>query len=59
MSNQINIVETINPRLHSPIVYSIAVIKTSRNPVAATAYVNFLSDKAAKQVFQKYGFIAN
>lgn len=42
--------------LHSPIVYPLAVIKSSRNPAAAKAFVQFLAGDRAKIVFKKYGF---
>ncbi len=40
---------------HKPIVYPVAVVKTSRNPDAAK-FVAFLSGPAAKEIFVKYGF---
>ena len=42
--------------LHSPIVYPLAVIRNSRNPAAAKAFVDFVAGDRAKIVFQKYGF---
>lgn len=47
---------TAAENLHSPIVYPVAVIKSSRNPAAATAFVQFLAGDRAKIVFKKYGF---
>jgi molybdate transport system substrate-binding protein len=47
---------TAAANLHSPIVYPLAVIKSSRNPAAAKAFVEFLGGDRAKIVFQKYGF---
>jgi molybdate transport system substrate-binding protein len=47
---------TAAANLHSPIVYPLAVIKSSRNPAAAKAFVEFLAGEGAKVVFQKYGF---
>ena len=32
------------------------VIKASKNPEAAQAFIDFLSTDAAKEVFVKYGF---
>lgn len=40
---------------HKPIVYPVAVVKTSKNPDAAR-FVAFLSGPAAKEIFVKYGF---
>jgi molybdate transport system substrate-binding protein len=47
---------TAAANLHSPIVYPLAVIRNSRNPAAAKAFVEFLAGDLAKIVFQKYGF---
>lgn len=47
---------TAAANLHSPIVYPLAVMKSSRNPAAAKAFVEFLARDRAKIVFQKYGF---
>lgn len=41
---------------HSPIVYPLAVMKSSRNPAAAKMFVEFLAGDRAKIVFLKYGF---
>lgn len=41
---------------HSPIVYPLAVMKSSRNPATAKMFVEFLAGDRAKIVFQKYGF---
>jgi molybdate transport system substrate-binding protein len=40
---------------HKPIVYPVAVVKTSKNPDAAK-FVTYLSGPAAKEIFTKYGF---
>ena len=47
---------TAAANLHSPILYPLAVMKSSRNPAAAKAFVEFLAGDRAKIVFQKYGF---
>lgn len=41
---------------HSPIVYPVAVISSSRHPDAAKMFVEFLAGDRAKIVFQKHGF---
>lgn len=41
---------------HNPIVYPAAVIKDSKHPEAAKAFVIFLKGSNAKRVFEKYGF---
>jgi molybdate transport system substrate-binding protein len=57
---QVKQVATAAKDLHSPIVYPIAVVKASKNPESAKAYVQFLSSNPAQDVFKKYGFgIAN
>lgn len=43
-------------KLHSPIVYPVAVLKDSRNAAAAKDFVQFLSSSQARGVFEKYGF---
>lgn len=55
-AQQVRVVQRIPANLHREIVYPIAVIKTSRNPTAASSFAQFLSSGQAKQVFQKYGF---
>ena len=40
---------------HKPIVYPVAVVKTSKNADSAK-FVAFLEGPAAKQIFVKYGF---
>ncbi|MEA5470056.1 molybdate ABC transporter substrate-binding protein [Spirulina sp. 06S082] len=44
---------------HAPIVYPIAVLKSSKNIDTAREFVDFLSTDGAKSVFEKYGFIVN
>ncbi|PSB63566.1 molybdate ABC transporter substrate-binding protein, partial [filamentous cyanobacterium CCP1] len=56
ISNQVRQVATAPSNLHSPIVYPIAVIQSSRNQQAARAYVQFLSGQSAQNVFRNYGF---
>ncbi|MBW4517271.1 MAG: molybdate ABC transporter substrate-binding protein [Timaviella obliquedivisa GSE-PSE-MK23-08B] len=42
---------------HDPIVYPIAVLKSSKNPQAAREFVQFLESDQAQLVFKKHGFI--
>ena len=53
-SDKVRVVATATENLHSPIVYPIAVIGSSKNPDAAKEYIQFLTDKQAKSVFEKY-----
>lgn len=41
---------------HSPIVYPVAVVKDSKSPDAAKAFVGFLLSAKAQALFKKYGF---
>ncbi len=56
LSNKVRLVATASENLHSPIVYPIAVISSSKNPDSAKKYIQFLNDKPAISVFKKYGF---
>ncbi|WP_421658928.1 molybdate ABC transporter substrate-binding protein [Leptothermofonsia sp. ETS-13] len=55
-TSQVKVVQMIPANLHDPIVYPIAVIKTSRNPATARNFSQFLSGNAARKVFTRYGF---
>ena len=56
ISQQVKQVATAPANSHSPIVYPLAVLKSSKNGSAAREYVQFLSSNRAGAVFQKYGF---
>jgi molybdate transport system substrate-binding protein len=56
ISDQVKVVATAPENLHSPIVYPIAVLRSSKNNSAAREYIQFLSSNQARGVFQKYGF---
>lgn len=55
-SNSVRVAATAPSNLHSPIVYPVAALKSSRNVAAARNFIQFLSSTQAKVVFQKYGF---
>ena len=55
-SNKIIIIATASDKLHSPIRYPIAVVKSSKSIAGARQFAEFLSSKAAHAIFQKYGF---
>lgn len=58
-SDRVKVVAIADRKLHTPIRYPVAVLKSS-NSIAARQYVKFLQGKSAKAVFKKYGFgIAN
>ncbi|OLP16342.1 molybdate ABC transporter substrate-binding protein [Leptolyngbya sp. 'hensonii'] len=55
-STNVRIMETASDKLHSPIVYPIAVLKDSKAVDAAKDFENFLFSTEAKSIFRKYGF---
>lgn len=55
-SNQVKVVEVIPANLHTPIVYPISVVKSSKNQTSARNFIQFLVSSKAKKIFQKYGF---
>ena len=55
-SDKVTVVATADERLHSPIRYPIAVLKSSQSIDASNQYVKFLHSDIAKAVFKKYGF---
>lgn len=56
LSDKVSIVTTAEEKLHKPIVYPIAVTRSSKSPDLAKQYVEFLQSESAKTVFEKYGF---
>ncbi|WP_193196859.1 molybdate ABC transporter substrate-binding protein [Nostoc sp. MG11] len=59
ISNKIKVVVAADDKFHSPIVYPMAVLKSSKNVDAAKEFVQFLSNSQAKVVLKKYGFIVS
>ncbi|MGF1991820.1 MAG: molybdate ABC transporter substrate-binding protein [Nostoc sp. ZfuVER08] len=57
ISNKVKVVVAADDKFHSPIVYPIAVVKSSKNPTTAKEFVQFLSGPQAKDILKKYGFI--
>jgi molybdate transport system substrate-binding protein len=55
-SDKITIATIADEKLHSPIRYPIAVLKSSKSPAKSQQYVEFLQGKLARAVFKKYGF---
>ncbi len=56
-SDQVKVLETAPENSHSPIIYPVAVVKTSANPEAAKKFINFLQSDTAGNVFENEGFI--
>ena len=57
ISDKVKIVATAPENSHSPIIYPVAVIKSSQYPEAAKAFIQFLLSNSAQAIFEKYGFI--
>ena len=55
-SREIRLVEIFSKNSYSPIVYPIAVLKSSKNPKIAKEFSQFLFSRSAKKVFNKFGF---
>ncbi|BAY24203.1 molybdenum ABC transporter, periplasmic binding protein [Calothrix sp. NIES-2100] len=57
ISDKVKVVVAADEKYHSPIVYPLAVLKSSKNSDAAKEFAKFLTSSQAKAVLQKYGFI--
>ncbi|MHC5727492.1 MAG: molybdate ABC transporter substrate-binding protein, partial [Nostoc sp.] len=57
ISNKVKVVVAADDKFHSPIVYPVAIIKSSKNTSAAKEFVEFLSGSQVKAVLKKDGFI--
>ena len=57
ISNKVKVVAVANDSYHSPIVYPMAVLKSSKSISAAKTFVQYLSGSEAKGILRKYGFI--
>jgi molybdate transport system substrate-binding protein len=58
ISDKVKIVVAADEKYHSPIIYPIAVVKSSKNVDAAKEFAQYLSNSSqAKAVLRKYGFI--
>lgn len=55
-STKVKVVATAPAKSHAPVIYPVAVIKASKNPAAARAFLDFLASPQGRAVFQKYGF---
>ncbi|WP_341528189.1 molybdate ABC transporter substrate-binding protein [Nostoc sp. UHCC 0302] len=55
-TQKVKIVTTAPEKTHSPVVYPIAILKSSKNVDAAKGFVQFLSGNQAKNIFEKQGF---
>ena len=55
-SDKVSISAIANDQLHSPIVYPIAILKSSKAIEASKQYIEFLQSKPAREIFEKYDF---
>lgn len=55
-SDKVSIAAIANDQLHSPIVYPIAILKSSKAVEASKQYIEFLQSKPAREIFEKYDF---
>jgi molybdate transport system substrate-binding protein len=55
-STRVKVVASAPDDINARVVYPAAVLKASRNPDTAKAYLAFLSGSQSKTVFEKYGF---
>lgn len=55
-SNKVVVSAIANAKLHAPIVYPIAILKSSKALESAKKYVEFLQTTPVQIVFKKYGF---
>jgi molybdate transport system substrate-binding protein len=59
-SSKVKIVAQAPPDSHEPVIYPVAVIKTTKFPAEAKAFEDFLSGPQARAIFENYGFsVAN
>ncbi|BAQ59893.1 molybdenum ABC transporter [Geminocystis sp. NIES-3708] len=55
-SDKVKIIAIADKKLHTPIVYPIAVIKNSKYKEVSKKYLKSLQSETARKIFQKYGF---
>jgi molybdate transport system substrate-binding protein len=57
-AREVEIVATAPERSHRPVVYSIAVVKGTKNYAAAKAFISLVTSAEGKKTLEKYGFKA-
>jgi molybdate transport system substrate-binding protein len=57
ITNRVKVVATAPEDSHAPVVYPVAIIKTSHDPSAAREFMQFLWGSQARDVFVKFGFV--
>ncbi len=56
LSKLVKIVATAPAKSHSPVIYPVAVIQSSKNVAQAKSFTEFLLSKEASNIYQNYGF---
>jgi len=56
ISTRVRVVATALPDSHDPILYPVAMLKTSKSPEAARALLDALESPSSLVLFEKYGF---
>lgn len=56
LSRKVRVAATAPDAAHAPIIYPVAVLKSSRHPRAAEAFVHFLLTSGAQTIFAREGF---
>ena len=59
ISEAVRVVAQAPAQSHPPVIYPAAVIKDSKAPEAAQAFLDFLSSEEAAAIFERYGFAMN
>ncbi len=55
-SDRVVVAAIANAILHTPIIYPVAILKSSKSIAAAKKYIAFLQTKPVQEIFKKYGF---
>ena len=56
ISDKVKVIAVAPENSHKPVIYPVAVLKSSKQQDAAKAFLDYLSSAEAKQIFEKYGF---
>ncbi|MBB5335063.1 molybdate ABC transporter substrate-binding protein [Pectinatus brassicae] len=58
VSDKVKIIADAPADSHKPIIYPVAILKSTKEVKAAQSFVDFLQSEAAMKIFAKYGFAA-
>ncbi len=56
LSNKVTVVATAYPDSHTQIIYPIAILKNTKNPDAAKAFMQFIFQEKSQKILESYGF---